>query len=392
MSTTTTASQREQNLASIKSTLLPTTTSRSASQMPIIDAHIHLYPASEASTLAWLPEDAEAVAAHPLAGQHSLDEYADATTGPEGTGTGTGTALEGFVLVEADRQHDLASGLQDGSGWAGPLMEVDWQRRVALGTPRAGEGHSAAQAALCLAVVAWAPLPSGPTGMERYVRAVQERAGPSFAKIRAFRYLVQDKPRGTMLTADFIESLRWMGTRGYVFDVGVDHHRQGDWVLQEAVEMIGRAHEGVAEENRVAFVLDHLCKPDLTIADEDVSSNVGFQTWREAIFTLSRCSKTYVKLSGCFSEMADALPTASGDDIFMAIQPWLAVILATFGPSRIMFASDWPVCTGGPGDEAWRKWRQVVQRMCELADLGLPEQIMIWSGTAIRAYGIEELL
>lgn len=109
------------------------------------------------------------------------------------------------------------------------------------------------------------------------------------------------------------------------------------------------------------------------------------------MFNLGKCSKTFMKLSGCFSEMPDSLKAASVDDIFTALQPYLAVILGTFGSFRIMFGSDWPVCTVGV-DDAWKKWREVVQRFCSLASLGRAEQIMIWSGTAIKAYKMRELI
>jgi L-rhamnono-1,4-lactonase len=133
---------------------------------------------------------------------------------------------------------------------------------------------------------------------------------------------------------------------------------------------------------------DHLCKPDLSVYNQ---TDPKFVAWRNAMFRLSKCSKTFMKLSGCFSEMPDKLKTAPADEIFLALQPYLVVILATFGPFRIMFGSDWPVCTVGV-DDAWKKWRQVVARFCDLASLNKEEQIMIWSGTAIRAYGITELI
>lgn len=109
------------------------------------------------------------------------------------------------------------------------------------------------------------------------------------------------------------------------------------------------------------------------------------------MFTLSKCSNTYMKLSGCFEEMPASLKKGSVDDIFMALQPYLVVILATFTPFRIMYGSNWPVCTVGV-DDAWKKWRAVVQRFCSLASLTQAEQIMIWSGTAIKAYNIKELI
>jgi len=98
-----------------------------------------------------------------------------------------------------------------------------------------------------------------------------------------------------------------------------------------------------------------------------------------------------MKLSGCFSEMPPRLKAGTVDEIFEALQPYLVVIMATFTPFRIMFGSDWPVCTVGL-DDAWKKWKAVVERFCDLAGFSEAEQIMIWSGTAIKAYGIKELM
>jgi L-rhamnono-1,4-lactonase len=212
--------------------------------VPIIDSHIHLYPSSEISTLAWCGPG------NPICHQHSLTEYA--------AGTKSHPSIEGFIFVETDRIHDLEKGIEDGSGWKYPLMEVDWLRRIATGTPKPGEGHEAHHKKLCLAIVPWAPLPSGVEALERYVEMVRERAGESWLKIRGFRYLVQDKKEGTMLGEGFIEGLKWLGRKGFAFDVGVDHHRGGDWQLDEAAQMIRRAHEGVAEGDKVTFILSRL--------------------------------------------------------------------------------------------------------------------------------------
>jgi len=218
--------------------------------VPIIDSHIHLYPSSELSTLAWCSPG------NPIGTQQSLDEYTAATKSHQ--------SLEGFIFIETDRIHDLEKGVADGSGWEYPLMEVDWLRRIATGTPKLGEGHEAHHKDLCLAIVPWAPLPSGVEALERYVEKVRERAGGSWGKIRGVRYLVQDKKAGTMLGDGFIEGLKWLGRKGLAFDVGVDHHRGGDWQLDEAVEMIRRAHEGVGEGEKVTFILGRLLCFDFT--------------------------------------------------------------------------------------------------------------------------------
>ncbi|KAI1425644.1 amidohydrolase [Xylaria sp. FL1777] len=339
--------------------------------IPIVDAHIHLYPGSEISTLAWCSPDT------PLAKQQSVEGYkaASASSPPSG-----------FIFVETDRKNDLDAGLKDGSGWEGPLMEVSWLKRIITGQPKPGEGHTPEDASLCAAYIPWAPLPSGPPAMERYIELVRKEAGESWSKIRGFRYLLQDKPDGTMLQDDFIESLKLLGRKGYVFELGVDQHRRGRGQLEEVVEMIDRAHESVPEDDKVVFIINHMCKPDLEVYTTHTSTS--FIAWRTAMFTLSKCSRTYMKLSGGFSEMPESLKQRPHEEIFEALMPWLTIIVAGFGADRIMFASDWPVCTVGVGDGAWEKWKKIVERLCWMASFDDEQNKMIWGGTALKAYGI----
>ncbi|GAB0137211.1 hypothetical protein EsDP_00005487 [Epichloe bromicola] len=341
--------------------------------LPIIDSHICLYPESEIPSLAWCDSF------NPLASQRSVAEYkAAAETSP---------SLLGFICVEADRKNDLEAGVKDGSGWKHPLEEVNFFKRIALGESRNGEGHTAEDAKLCLAMIPWAPLPSGPEVMARYLRKVEEEAGEAWGKVKGFRYLLQDKPHGTMLTDEFIGSLRLLGEKGFVFEVSVDQRKRGKKQLDEVVEMIDRAHEGVEADKKVTFVLDHLCKPDLTIYN--ITSDPSFHAWRTAMYTLSKAPNTYVKLSGCFSEMPDSLREQPASHIFQSTLGWLGIVLATFGAERIMYGSDWPVCTlGGMGDDAWPKWKEVVEKMCWMASLGDEERAMIFGGTAKKAYNL----
>ncbi|KAI1081292.1 amidohydrolase 2 [Whalleya microplaca] len=366
-----------------------------AAEIPIIDAHIHLFPESELETLAWYKPG------HPLAKQHSIEEYKAATGESQ---------PKGFIFIETDRKNDLEAGAKDGSGWEAPLQEISWLRRIATGQPKDGEGHTPADAALCTAIVPWAPLPSGPAVLERYLALAEKEAGDSWPKVRGFRYLLQDKPAGTMLQDNFIESLRLLGRKGYVFDLGVDQHNRGRAQLEEVVEMIDRAHDGVPEEQKVTFIINHMCKPDLTVYN--VQTSTSFIAWRTAMFTLSKCSRTYMKLSGGFPEMPDSLRRRPAEDIFDAVSPWLSVVLAAFGPARIMFASDWPVCAaafahddegkgegegeeGGDGEKekekenAWAKWKKIVDRLCWMASYEDEEKALIWGGTALKAYGIQ---
>lgn len=367
--------------------------------LPIIDSHIHLWPESEQADLAWNSLE------NPLWGQHSIEQYKSAAK--------SAPSLLGFIHIEADRKQT-----EDGeAGWENALAEVRWLKRVALGEPRDGEGHTAEDKKLCLAIVPWAPMAEGPAALEKYIDRVQEEAGEAWGKVKGFRYLLQDKPHGTMLTDEFIGSLRLLGKKGFSFDVGIDQHRRGKKQLEEAVEMIERAHSGVPEDEQVTFILgmsslyppamkstsqlrmgdivehvltdpgpDHLCKPDMSIYN--TTSDRNFHAWRTAMYTLSKGTNTYMKLSGGFSEMPDRLRSSdSASHIFQSTLAWLGIVLATFGPERIMFGSDWPICTGGGlGESAWPRWRDVVEKTCWMATLSDEERAMIFGGTAKKAY------
>ena len=271
-----------------------------APPIPIIDSHIHLYPEAALSTLAWHTPD------HPLTGRHSLEEFHAAinttskttttttTTKTEGSGSGSSPApaaatttttpppppplLKGFIFIETDRNNSSAK------DWTAPLQEIAWLRRIVTGQPRPDEGHTASDAALCLAVVPWAPVALGPSQLEKYLASAEEAAGPeTWAKVKGFRYLLQDKPNGTALETDFIEGLKLLGRKGYVFDLGVDQHRRGRVQLEEAVDMIDRAHEGVErEEDKVVFILSkkkrepqsNICCKKGFLINIDISSKI----------------------------------------------------------------------------------------------------------------------
>lgn len=201
----------------------------------ILDSHIHLYPASELPSLAWCTPS------HPLATPKSVSDYRAAVSS---------APLSGFIFLETDRRNDSSQ------SWTEPLAEIAWLRRIVTDSPREGEGHAAGDGMLCKAIVPWAPVNLGGEKVEEYLAKAEEVAGPeTWKRVKGFRYLLQDKPDGTGLTEEFVQGLRTLGRRGYVFDLGVDQHRRGKRQLDEAVEMVDRAHEGVEEGEKVVFIL-----------------------------------------------------------------------------------------------------------------------------------------
>ncbi|KAL8943166.1 MAG: hypothetical protein Q9216_001220 [Gyalolechia sp. 2 TL-2023] len=365
---------------------------RTRCRMPpndIVDSHIHLYPRNQLQSLAWCHEG------HPLHDQYSVEEYLEASRELRNVAD---QRLRGFVFIETDRKPSS----ETEAGWEEPLRELDWIKRVADGTPRSGEGHDLQHAHLCLGIVLWAPVPSGSEVMSRYVNRAKDRAGNTWQLVKGFRYLVQDKPPGVMMSNGFIDSLRWMGCNGYTFDLGVDARSGGLWQLSEAVGMIERAHGGVSEENKVVVVINHLCKPDMR--SRNLNGNPPsetFREWKREVARLASFSNVYMKISGGFSEM-DALPPGVRQgpwdssvrqellrDARNWAENWLKETLTVFGPRRVLFGSDWPVCNvGGGGNKvSWMNWWSVVQDFVENSMSG-DDQPHFWSGNATRAYSL----
>ena len=345
-------------------------------QIPIIDSHIHLYAASHISSLNWtadLPEN------HPLNRQNSVFEYIAASRDQSHPN------LRGFVFLETDRK----SGLRD-SEWDDALAEVDFLVRIARGLPRDDEGHSAEESKLVLGIVPWAPVPAGKDRLAQFVQQVQKRCAEAPNILKGFRYLVQDKPAGIMLQPDFVEGLQWLGREGLAFDLGVDARSGGLHQLQEACEMMNRVYDDSSELN---IVINHFCKPNLRLsAPEAVAGHPDFTKWREYVEKMASFDRAYMKLSGMFSELPeqDGCQPTDISTLVDHTKPWVDVVFKAFGPARIMFGSDWPVCNvGGPGiKSSWRHWYNLVGAILDSQDLTSEQKAQVWSATAMKAYNI----
>jgi L-fucono-1,5-lactonase len=118
---------------------------------------------------------------------------------------------------------------------------------------------------------------------------------------------------------------------------------------------------------QLRFVLDHAGKP--RIRDGEL------EPWRLRIVELGRCANVSVKLSGLATE-ADPDAWAVAD-----LVPYTEALLAAFGADRVMFGSDWPVCTLATSYDG------VISAAEELTgQLSQAEQDAVFGGTAVRCY------
>ncbi|MGW0810152.1 amidohydrolase family protein [Nonomuraea sp. NPDC002799] len=140
-----------------------------------------------------------------------------------------------------------------------------------------------------------------------------------------------------------------------------------------AYDLLTLAHQLPAAVDTVAalpeltFVLDHLSKPPIASGE--------LEPWRGRIRELAAHPNVYCKLSGMVTE-ADWAAWRVAD-----LRPYAETVLEAFGPERVMFGSDWPVCLLAAGYE---RVAESVDELC--AGLSEGERADVLAGTARRAY------
>ena len=201
-------------------------------------------------------------------------------------------------------------------------------------------------------VVGWVPL------AEPGVREVIAKfaANPKF---RAVRHVVQEEPDDRfILREDFNRGVAVLKDFGLVYDILI-FERQ----LAPAIEFVDRHPQQV-------FVLDHIAKP--RIGDHAI------EPWCANISELARRANVYCKVSGMVTE-AD-WKTWSEEQL----RPYFDAVLEAFGPKRLMFGTDWPVCLAASG---YSPWVELVRKFS--VRLSAEEQEWLFGKTAVQAYGLK---
>ncbi len=98
--------------------------------------------------------------------------------------------------------------------------------------------------------------------------------------------------------------------------------------------------------------------------------------WREDIAALAERPRTYCKLSGLV-ERAGVEWTAD------TLKPWIGALLETFGPDRLIFASNWPVMTLM---STYARWLDTLDGLLHGFGLSEDECARIYRGNAQAVY------
>jgi len=184
---------------------------------------------------------------------------------------------------------------------------------------------------------------------------------------------------------------------GGAFLAGIRHQvhdeQDPDWLLDEDVQ---RGLEAIANADLVydllvkprelpaaitvardfphlRFVVDHIAKPPIASGE--------LEPWAELMHEFSGLDNVACKLSGMVTE-ADQ-DHWSPDDLL----PYVRTVVEVFGPDRLMFGSDWPVCLlAASYDEVVQATRKALSDL----DVLTPEaEAAIFGGTATRWYRLD---
>jgi L-fuconolactonase len=204
-------------------------------------------------------------------------------------------------------------------------------------------------------VVGWVPLTS-PKVVDTFSRLA------SNPRLCGVRHVLQGEvdPDYTE-RADFNAGIAALREFGLAYDILI-FERQ----LPIAIALVDRHPEQV-------FIVDHVAKPRIR--------DVVLSPWRERVREAARRPNVFCKLSGMVTEADPRAWTLA------SLEPYAQTVLEAFGPSRVMFGSDWPVCLAAC---RYSQWLATVRELC--AGLSPAERGMVLGGTARRAYGLDARL
>lgn len=176
--------------------------------------------------------------------------------------------------------------------------------------------------------------------------------------VKGFRHIVQgEKDPNFLLRSKFLNGISKLKQFDFTYDILVFPHQ------------LGAVLEFVKKFPNQKFIIDHIAKPYI--------KDGFFDGWAVLMREIGACQNVYCKISGMVTE-ADYKHWN-----YAQLQPYLEVVLESFGPKRICFGSDWPVCLVASD------YKEVVSVATKFASsLSMNEQEDFWANNAIRFYNL----
>lgn len=201
-------------------------------------------------------------------------------------------------------------------------------------------------------VVAWADLTS--PNLAKDLDELQVHP-----KFKGIRHQIESEPDDAwMVREDVLRGLAELERRAIPFDLLVKpRHLKCVSVVRERCP-------------RLKLVVDHIAKPCI--------AEGKFEAWARDLERVGRLPHVWCKLSGMITE-ADWAAWTPED-----LKPYVEHVVSQFGYDRLMFGSDWPVCTLAG------TYRQVVEALRQILDpLPEAEARRLWGATAAEVYQLD---
>ena len=183
---------------------------------------------------------------------------------------------------------------------------------------------------------------------------------PSRKKLKAVRHVIQDEADDKyILREDFNRGVSLLDKHGLAYDILIFARH-----LPNAIQFVDR-------HPKQRFILDHIAKPQIR---EGVTL-----PWRDNLREISKRSNVWCKISGVVTEADHKHWTEA------QLRFYIDTALEAFGPKRIMFGSDWPVCLSAT---TYKNWSDLMHRAS--GKFSASEREWIFGRTAAEAYRIED--
>ncbi len=174
-------------------------------------------------------------------------------------------------------------------------------------------------------------------------------------QLKGIRRLLQSEPDELSTTTTFVENVRWLEEFGLSFDLCV------------RARQLPLAARLIRDCPNVQFILDHCGNPDI--------KNRDYDQWRKDLQEVASLPNVACKVSGIVVN-AD-LENWTIEDLLPAVEH----VIASFGWDRVMFGSDWPVCTLAA---SYRQWFDALMDLTKEA--GEENQRKLFHDNAERIY------
>ena len=177
--------------------------------------------------------------------------------------------------------------------------------------------------------------------------------------LKGFRHVLQAEPDDHfMLSPAFRHGIGLLQKYSFTYDILVYPRH-----LKIARELV----QGFPEQQ---FVIDHLAKPHIKAQ--------SIKEWETDIKRIAQMPNVYCKISGMVTE-ADLHHWKPSDLI-----PYLDAVFYAFGPERLMFGSDWPVCLIA---STYKQWVDLLE-LYTMEALSAKQREAFWAGNAIKFYNL----